>query len=98
MGECWTIEVLPAEGADDPRGRAAGGTISTLGLRSGDIRVADVYFIALAASGNGEHEAMQRAAESIFCDPVTQVWRIEGSSRKARSPLSSMKSSMMWWT
>ena len=81
----WTIEVLPAETADDPRGRAAAGAIRVLGFAGPVIRVADLYFIACGTgsfpgigSGGEARGRIERAAPAIFADAVTQVFRIQG--------------------
>ncbi len=73
----WRIEVLPAPGADDPRGRAAAGDVRFLGLAPPGVEVADVYFLAAGEGAPAIPKAdVERAAPAVFADPVTQRWGI----------------------
>jgi len=73
----WTVEVVPAEGSDDPRGRGAAGSIQLLGIRHLSIRVGDLYFLSWDEGVEPvERERIERAARTVFSDPVTQVWRV----------------------
>src|SRR5262245_43063618 len=71
-----TIEVLPAEGADDPRGRAAQAAIRSLGIEPPPVRVSDLYFVLPPDGPDGARGQLDRAARLIFSDPITQVVRL----------------------
>src|SRR5262245_5056402 len=74
----WTIEVLPAAEAGDPRGRAVEGELRALGFRVPPVRAAEVYWILPPQASRWERADLERAAAAVFADPVTQTWRIAG--------------------
>src|SRR3989442_4600226 len=69
----FTLEVLPAKGADDPRGRSVAGDIRALGLNPPPVHVTDLYFLSAAGL---DRPVVERAARAVFADTVIQVWRL----------------------